>query len=1233
MGNFIHLHVHTQYSVLDGLSDISGLVKKAVAFGMPAVAITDHGNMFGVKEFHKAAKKEGIKPIIGCEVYVARGSRFDRKKEDMRGNHLILLAKNKKGYKNLMKLVSLGYTEGFYGRPRIDKEALFQYREGLIVSSACIGGEIPRAVRQNEMDEARKIILQFKEWFADDFYLELQRHQTTDPGADQDVYQKQMIVNKGLIQLARELDVKLIATNDVHFINAEDAEAHDRLICLNTGSDLDATNRMRYTKQEWFKSPDEMAGIFSDIPEVLQNTIEIAEKVESFDIDSVPVMPNFSLPHDFVIEPDGLKKSLCTVVSTQLKQIKNEELKAKAVNDFELLQSELESANDLQTITSIVCKGYENIPDLPTAFETSRQQCYLVYLTFEGAKKQWETLTPEVEERLNFELETIERMGFPGYFLIVWDFLRAAREMGVWVGPGRGSAAGSAVAFCLHITDIDPIKYDLLFERFLNPDRISMPDIDIDFDDDGRARVLQYVVDKYGKEKVAHIITFGTMAAKSSIRDVARVQKLPLPEADKLAKLVPDGPNVTLKQAYEDVKELSEARKSDNALIAETLRYAETLEGAVRNTGIHACGIIIGRDDLTNFIPLSITKDKETETDVLVTQFEGKFVEDVGLLKMDFLGLKTLSILKDAVELIKKSRGIDIDIYNVPLDDKETYELYSRGDTTGTFQFESDGMKKYLRELKPSKFEDLIAMNALYRPGPMDYIPKFIARKHGREKVEYDVPVMEKRLNDTYGITVYQEQVMLLSRDMAGFSRGDSDKLRKAMGKKQKDVMESLKVKFVEGCKKNGIEEPKVLKVWSDWESFAEYAFNKSHSTCYSYVAYQTAYLKAHYPAEFMAAVLSRSLSDIKKITVFMDECKRMGIKVLGPDVNESYLTFTVNKEGNIRFGLGAIKGVGEAAVLKIIEERDKNGNFTSIYDFIERVNLQSVNKKNIEALATAGGFDSFGITRCHYFAADSKGVSFTENLLRYGNKVQSEKNATVVSLFGNTGTSIDKVKPEVPYCEEWSTLEMLDRERELIGIYLSAHPLDNYKLEIDSLTNATLSQFSNLQALMNKDVSVACMVSEVKQALAKNGNPYGAIVLEDYSDSYKMMLFGKDWLSFGNFFTKGYSLLIRGKIQLSFRNEPELKIKTIHMLPSVREELVKSVQLRMPLEQLTDNLIEQLQSFSNNSNGKLLMRFFLYDQIENVSIEMFSRTQKININNEFVSFLNNNPEIEYKLK
>lgn len=941
MSNFTHLHVHTYYSILDGAANIERLLARAIDMKMEAIAITDHGNMYGVKEFHDLANKMGIKPILGCEVYVASGSRLDRGgKEDRGGDHLILLAKNITGYHNLVKLVSSGWTEGFYYNPRIDKEILAQHCEGLICSSACLGGEIPQLIMQNRLDDVENSINWFKNLFGDDYYLEMQMHKSGDPHIDANVYENQLKVNETIKALAKKSGVKIICTNDVHYINAEDAAAHDRLICLSTGRDLDDPTRMRYTTQEYLKSQEEMSALFKDFPEAIANTAEIAAKVEQYSLSHKPYMPDFPLPEDFEVGFDNVRKTMLVAPNVPIDLIE----KAQSLNDLSQIAG-----------YTIAC-----------------QFQYLKHITYDGASKRWgDNLDDEIKERLAFELETIEKMGFPGYFLIVWDFIRASRQMGVSVGPGRGSAAGSAVAYCLGITNIDPIKYDLLFERFLNPERISMPDVDIDFDEDGREKALKYVVGKYGKKRVAHIITFGTMAARSSIKDVARIHKLPLAESDRLSKLVPEKPGTTLAQAYKDVPELGAERDSANPLISSTLKYAEMLEGTVRNTGVHACGVIISKDDLENFIPVCTAKGAELN----VVQYEGSLVEDVGLLKMDFLGLKTLSIIMDAVDNIKLSRGIDVDIDNVPLDDSVTFELYSKGETTGLFQFESPGMKKHLRNLAPNRFEDLIAMNALYRPGPMEYIDDFIDRKHKRKKIEYDLEVMEEYLADTYGITVYQEQVMLLSQKLAGFTKGQADTLRKAMGKKQRAVLDEMKPQFLDGAGKNGHDLAICEKIWTDWEAFASYAFNKSHATCYAYISYQTAYLKAHYPAEFMAALLSRNLSNIDKLAFFMDECKRMGSPVLGPDVNKSRSRFSVDNNGNIRFGMNGIKGVGENAIAALVTQRDEKGEFKDIYDFFERVPLQTVNKKSVECLAYAGAFDSlWNYGRSLLFIADDKG-------------------------------------------------------------------------------------------------------------------------------------------------------------------------------------------------------------------------------------------------------------------
>jgi DNA polymerase-3 subunit alpha len=1159
---FTHLHVHTQYSILDGASSIPALMKKAKEDGMRAIAITDHGNLFGVKEFWNEAKSHGLKPIIGCEIYLARRSRFDTNtKEDRGGYHVILLAKNRTGYMNLVKLVSLGYLEGHYYKPRIDKKLLREHGEGLIAATACLGGDIPSKILNNDEKGLQEALDFYTEAFGEDFYLELQRHPTGDPVFDHDTLAKQKIVNERLMELASERGIKLIATNDVHFVNKDDAEAHDRLICLNTGKDLDDPARMRYTKQEWFKTTEEMADLFSDFPQALTNTLEIVDKVESFDLNHDPIMPDFPIPEEFADADE-----------------------------------------------------------------------YLRHLTYKGAEQRYPEITDDLRERIEYELGVIKRMGFPGYFLIVQDFLNAAREMHVSVGPGRGSAAGSVVAYCTRITDVDPIQYGLLFERFLNPDRISMPDIDIDFDEDGRDDVLRYVVDKYGKDKVAHIITFGTMAAKLAIRDVARIEKLPLPEADRLAKLVPERPGITLNRAYKEVKELSDIKSRGTELARRTLRYAETLEGSVRHTGLHACGIIIGKNNLVDHIPICKSKD----TDLWVTQFDGKHVEDVGMLKMDFLGLKTLSIIKDAVELIRESRGIEVDIDNIPLDDKETFELYSRGETTGLFQFESDGMKRYLRELKPNRFEDLIAMNALYRPGPMEYIPRFINRKHGKEKIRYDLPIMEELLMDTYGITVYQEQVMLLSQKMAGFSGGEADSLRKAMGKKQRKMMDNLKEKFIEGCAANKINEKIADKVWRDWEAFAEYAFNKAHSTCYALVSYQTGWLKAHHPAEFMAAVLSRNISDIKKITQFMNECKRMGLSVLGPDINESRIKFTVNAEGNIRFGLGAIKGLGESAASKIIQERDKNGPFKDVYAVVERVDLQAVNKKSMEALAGSGAFDSLGdIKRGQYFGKDARETSFIEQLIRYGNKFQSESSASQQSLFGESG-NLEIIKPEITIEEEWPKLVKLDMEKELIGIYLSAHPLDTYKLEIEHFCSHSLAELDNLSTLNGQEVMIAGLVKSHKHAYTRNNKPFGTMIIEDYTDSFRMVLFNKDYIAYQNFFTPGYALLIRALVQpRPFNNgtmDYELKIREIKMLADVREDMIKSLVLTVPLASIDENLIQTIEKYADPSQGSARLKIMIHDREENMYIEMFSRTRKINLSDELIKYLQDQPEIDFKL-
>ena len=1245
MQPFIHLHVHSQYSLLDGQASIQKIVDKAKADGMKAIALTDHGSMFGIKEFCnyvgkknapamskiKNLKKEIneaetagstenlenlkkslleeeshlFKPIIGCECYVAhRGRKMKDGKMDMSGWHLVVLAKNLQGYKNLIKMVSYSWTEGFYMRPRIDKELLEKYHEGLIVASACLGGEIPKKIAAGNMEEVDKSIQWFKDLFGEDFYLELQRHRTNRMDANQEVYPLQERVNKELIQLAEKHNVKLIATNDVHFVDEEDADAHDRLICLSTGKDFDDPQRMRYTKQEWLKTTAEMNHLFADVPHALANTMEIADKVEFYSIDSGALMPFFDIDESFGTE-DGYKQKY----------------------------SEADLIEEFTPDTYKRLGGYDKV------IRVKLEADYLGYLTMIGAANRYgEVLNDETKERLDFELDTMKKMGFPGYFLIVQDFISAAKQMGVAVGPGRGSAAGSAVAYCLGITDIDPIKYDLLFERFLNPDRISMPDIDVDFDDDGRGEVLRWVTDKYGQERVAHIITYGTMATKSAIKDVARVQKLPLSESNRLAKLVPDRipdkKKVTLKDAIDYVPELKEAMNSHDQVMRDTLKYAQMLEGNVRNTGVHACGVIIGQQAISDVVPVSTAEDKETGETILVTQYEGSVIEETGLIKMDFLGLKTLSIIKEALENIQRTTGEKINIDTISLEDTKTYELYSQGKTTGTFQFESAGMQKYLKELQPTKFEDLIAMNALYRPGPMDYIPSFVARKHGREEISYDIPVMERYLSDTYGITVYQEQVMLLSRLLANFTRGQSDELRKAMGKKLIDKMNALKEKFISGGKANGHQEKTLNKIWADWEKFASYAFNKSHATCYSWVAYQTAWLKANYPSEYMAAVLSRNLSNITEITKFMDECKAMSINVLGPDVNESFLKFSVNKEGHIRFGLAAIKGVGEGAVNNIVEERSTNGAFKNIFDFVERINLTSCNKKNIEGLALAGAFDNFPeIKREQFFAINPKGETFIDQLIRYGNKYQADKAQATNSLFGDD-TFFEIARPDVPQAEKWSDLERLGKERELIGIYLSAHPLDEYSIILKYVCNVAVTELEDKDALRNKEVSFGGLVSDIREGITKNGKPYMIIKIEDFTGSGEVALFGDDYINFGRYGRKGLYVFVKGRVQPRRfdANQFELKITSIHLLPDVKDQLVEKITISLPLHDLNTQMIDELSTLIKGHMGGTLLYFEVIDGERNMKIELFARSLKIGVHKDLIDYLEENENIVFKV-
>ena len=1263
--DFVHLHVHSQYSILDGQASIQKLVDKAMRDGQPGIALTDHGNMFGIKEFYNYVKKvkgkykaqaaeaearlaalvdgsqapadpaeiarcraeladlkrkAAFKPIIGSEVYVARRRMQDKEgKPDQSGYHLILLAKNLKGYHNLIKIVSKAWTEGFYMRPRTDRVELEKYHEGLICCSACLAGEVPRAITADDMQKAEEAILWHKKLFGDDYYLELQLHKATVERANHEAYPMQLKVNEHLRRLAAKHGVRLVCTNDVHFVDEDNAEAHDRLICLSTGKDLDDPKRMLYSKQEWLKTREEMAAIFGDVPEAMATTVEICEQVETYSIDHSPIMPTFEIPAEFGTE-EGYRQRFSE------KDLFDEFTQDENGN---VVLSEEEARKKIEKLG-----GYDKL------YRIKLEADYLRKLTMDGARKRYgEQLTDEQQERLNFELHIMKTMGFPGYFLIVQDFIRAAREeLDVSVGPGRGSAAGSAVAYCLGITQIDPIAYDLLFERFLNPDRISLPDIDVDFDDDGRGRVLNWVTQKYGKEKVAHIITYGTMATKMAIKDVARVQKLLLAESDRLCKLVPDkipDKKLNLPNAIEYVPELKAAAESDNPVLRDTMRYAQMLEGNVRGTGVHACGTIICRDDITDWVPVSTADDKETGQKMLVTQYEGSVIEDTGLIKMDFLGLKTLSIIKDAVENIRLTTGrkIDIDDFSI-IDDPATYKLFCEGRTVGTFQFESPGMQKYLRELQPSTFEDLIAMNALYRPGPMDYIPDFIARKHGRSPIVYDIPVMEKYLKDTYGVTVYQEQVMLLSRLLANFTRGESDTLRKAMGKKLKDKLDALKPKFIKGGQANG-HDPKVLeKIWGDWEKFASYAFNKSHATCYSWVAFQTAYLKANYPSEYMAAVLSRNLTNVEQLTIYMNECKRMGINVLGPDINESMLQFSANKQGDVRFGLAAIKGVGEAAVESIIAERTKNGRFKDIYDFIERVDYSLVNRKCLENIAYAGGYDSIsGFSRCKFFGVDQRdnnGVTYIEQLMRYGQRYQSEKNNAQQSLFGGDTGTTDITPPVIPACAEWSQLEKLNKEREVIGLYLSAHPLDDYKVIIRNMCKTQVGDLDHLDELKGKEIAVAGMVVSVQNLMTKTGKPWGKFKLEDYNGTHEFALFGKDYENFRKYLFSDYFLFIRGRVQPRPYNDQELEFRITSMMQlSELQEAVKEVHVQLAVEEITRDLIARMGRSVKEAKGNTLLRLNVYDRQAQVSLNLFSKSYKVSLTQGLVSFFEDN-DIKY---
>ena len=1239
MEDFVHLHVHTYYSILDGQSSIQRLVDKAVGDGMKGMAITDHGNMFGIKEFYnyckgvnkkrKAEGKEPFKPILGCEMYVARRRKEDKVKEmgDMSGYHLIVLAKNYNGYKNLIKLVSRAWVDGYYMRPRTDRADLERYHEDLIVCSACIAGEVPSKILKGDIAGAREAIEWHKRVFGDDYYLELQRHEVKDPNirANRETFPLQQKANKAMMELAGEYGVKLVCTNDAHFVDQDNAEAHDHLLCLATGKDLDDPKRMLYSKQEWFKTRAEMNTVFGNLPQVMANTLEILDKVEMYSIDHDPIMPFFPIPAEFGTEDDIRRK--------YTEQQLYEEFTTDENGENPLPKEEAD-------------KKIKHLGGIEKIYRIKFEADYLAKLAYDGARRLYgDPIPDEVAERVKFELHIMKTMGFPGYFLIVQDFINAARnELGVLVGPGRGSAAGSVVAYCLGITKIDPIKYDLLFERFLNPDRISLPDIDTDFDDDGRGRVLEWVEDKYGHDKVAHIITYGTMATKNSIKDVARVEKLPLDISNRLCKAIPDrlpdNMKMNLPNAIKAVPELREAEASADPQMSNTIRYARMLEGTVRGTGIHACGTIICRDAISDWVPVSTAEDKaDPGHKLLTTQYDGHVIEETGLIKMDFLGLSTLSILKETVDNIKITRGVEVDLDNIPIDDELTYKLYQEGRTVGTFQFESAGMQKYLRELKPTVFEDLIAMNALYRPGPMDYIPQFIRRKNGQEEIKYDIPCMEKYLKDTYGITVYQEQVMLLSRQLANFTRGESDALRKAMGKKKKDIVDKMKPKFIEGGKANG-HDPKVLeKIWADWEKFASYAFNKSHATCYSWVAYQTAYLKAHYPAEFMAGNMSRCLNDIGKITKLMSECQAMGIKCLGPDVNESRHKFSANKKGEVRFGLAAVKGMGDSAAQAIIEEREKNGPYKDIYDFAQRVNLSAVNRKAFESLALSGGFDSFGIKREQYFGVTTRGEMFLDTLVRYGQLYQMEMLQARNSLFGGFD-SVDIAKPQVPQAEPWSTIEKLNKERDLVGIYLSAHPLDDYSVVLRKMCNlhcadvgrdADKKKLSRLSSMTFGGI----VTGVVSRWSSRTNKPFGFVTIEDYEGPGELALFNDEWAKWQHMFKEGYTVYVTAKCVPRFRDNSELfdiRIQSVDFLNDVKDKYIEKLTIAVNTSVLDDTQMTDLATVIRSNPGRVPLFFQMYDAEHKRDVLLVSRGNEVDINASLISYLESCPALTYTL-
>ena len=1184
---FSHLHNHSQFSLLDGASKISSMFKKAKEDNMPAVAITDHGNMFGVFQFVAEAGKQGVKPIVGCEFYLVNDRHKQVFTKDLKDKryHQLFLAKNPEGYQNLVKLCSLGFMEGMYSKyPRIDKELVLKYHKGLIATTCCLGASVPQAILRDGEEAAEK---EFKWWldlFGEDYYIEVQNH----------FIPEQQTVNEVLLRFAKKYNVKVIASNDSHYLDQKDANAHDILLCINTGEkqatptykDIEGDFDMKgkrfafYNDQFYFKTTEEMTKLWSHVPEAIDNTNEIVGKVETLKLEKDVLLPNFQIPSTFLSQDD-----------------------------------------------------------------------YLEHITMEGAKKRYIDIDQVVEERLRFELHTIRTMGFAGYFLIVADFIQAGRDLGVYVGPGRGSAAGSVVAYCLGITNIDPIKYNLLFERFLNPDRKSLPDIDTDFDDEGRQKVIDYVVDKYGKNQVAHIATYGTMAAKMSIKDVSRVLDLPLQESNALAKLVPERPKITLDRIFnaaltgdmsladkeglnsDELEQVRELRRIKEAggLPATVIENALVLEGSVRGTGIHAAGIIIAPSDLTDILPVATSKD----VSLLITQYDGSVIENAGVIKMDFLGLKTLSILKEAVRLIKQNHNEDIILDDLPLDDKTTYELYQRAETNGTFQFESPGMQKHLRDLKPDQFSDLIAMNALFRPGPMVYIPNYIARKHGREKIEYDLPEMEEYLSDTYGITVYQEQVMILSQKLANFTKGDADVLRKAMGKKDKATIDKMKSKFMEGGATNNHPEDRLDKIWTDWEAFAQYAFNKSHSTCYGLVAYQTGYLKANYPPEFMAAVLSNSLGNIEKITFFMDECKRMGLSLLVPDVNESSRSFAVNKKGQIRFGLAAIKGVGEAAVDAIVEERMKNGEYKDIFDFVSRINIRQVNKKSLESLAFAGAFDCFPeVQRSHYFALDPQdNTNFIEKIVRYASKMAELKAQATASLFGElgAGTGNDIAQPRIPTSAPWSVMEQLKNEKEVVGVYISGHPLDDYKTEISNFCNSNTGQ---LELRPGQAQSFAGIVTKVNVRTSANGNQFMIFTIEDYAGNYEFALFSKDYIQFERFIALDRLLFINGSYQLKNRHMDQMvfKIQSIELLSEILSDRTKEIKLRLDLNRLNAPQLDLLEETLERNKGDKKLTIEVFDEQEKIGMDFLSRKMQVSITKSLISELRELENVAFKL-